>query len=586
MKIVNIKINNFRGVKHCDLNLPEHAVLVGDNNIGKSTILEAIDLVLGPERLSKRPVIDEHDFYVGKYLDNENNPIEIKIDIILIGLNNELESHFRNNIEWWDTKALTLLNGPPPEATDRKEVVSAVRLGFRGYYDVGEDDFAGKTIILSPQREDGEYDTLKLVDKRQFGFLYLRTLRTGRRALSLERGSLLDIILKLQELKPHMWEDVLSQLRDISVVSNPELGISDILANVQQAVRDLVPVEFANVPAIRISEMTREHLRHVLTVFLGTGTCDDDNKEYLVPYHHQGTGTINALVLTLLSMIADLKPNVIFAMEEPEIAIPPYTQKRIIHRVVGKSAQAIFTSHSPYVMEEFEMDQIIVVNRKIGELTGIPAQRPPYVKQKKYRDEIKRRFCESLLARKVLIVEGDTEYNTYPIVARKLEDINPDKYASLESMGISIICAETENNIPALGEYFRRLGKTTYAIFDKQSNEKLEKICHNVDFPYVLTEKGFEKLVVNNTNEKTLRQYAAEVIKNGNWPTHIEKISQDSTTEQLHSGLCEYFMHKKAENTIADCLCMCILESDFPSRVLEILQAIRNTITDISDGTM
>lgn len=45
---------------------------------------------------------------------------------------------------------------------------------------------------------------------------------------------------------------------------------------------------------------------------------------------HQGTGTINTLVLALLSLIADLKQNVIFAMEEPEIAIPPHTQKRII----------------------------------------------------------------------------------------------------------------------------------------------------------------------------------------------------------------------------------------------------------------
>lgn len=62
MRLVNIKISNFRGIKNCDLNFPERTVLVGDNNSGKSTILEAIDLVLGPERLSRRPVIDEHDF--------------------------------------------------------------------------------------------------------------------------------------------------------------------------------------------------------------------------------------------------------------------------------------------------------------------------------------------------------------------------------------------------------------------------------------------------------------------------------------------------------------------------------------------
>lgn len=66
MKIARIKIEKFRGINECEILLSGHTVLVGDNNIGKSTILEAIDLVLGPERLSRFPVIDEHDFYAGE----------------------------------------------------------------------------------------------------------------------------------------------------------------------------------------------------------------------------------------------------------------------------------------------------------------------------------------------------------------------------------------------------------------------------------------------------------------------------------------------------------------------------------------
>jgi hypothetical protein len=34
--------------------------------------LEAIDLVLGPDRLSRRPPVDEHDFYKGNYLTADN----------------------------------------------------------------------------------------------------------------------------------------------------------------------------------------------------------------------------------------------------------------------------------------------------------------------------------------------------------------------------------------------------------------------------------------------------------------------------------------------------------------------------------
>lgn len=42
--------------------------MVGTNNVGKSTICEALDLVLGPDRLNRFPPIDEHDFYNGFYL--------------------------------------------------------------------------------------------------------------------------------------------------------------------------------------------------------------------------------------------------------------------------------------------------------------------------------------------------------------------------------------------------------------------------------------------------------------------------------------------------------------------------------------
>ena len=68
MKICRLKIENFRGIKAAELLFPEHVVLIGDNNTGKSTIFEAIDLVLGPDRLSRHAPIDEHDFYVGRYL--------------------------------------------------------------------------------------------------------------------------------------------------------------------------------------------------------------------------------------------------------------------------------------------------------------------------------------------------------------------------------------------------------------------------------------------------------------------------------------------------------------------------------------
>ena len=66
VRACRVKITNFRGIQSATLLLPKHGVLIGDNNTGKTTIFEALDLVLGVDRLNRQPAVDEHDFFRGK----------------------------------------------------------------------------------------------------------------------------------------------------------------------------------------------------------------------------------------------------------------------------------------------------------------------------------------------------------------------------------------------------------------------------------------------------------------------------------------------------------------------------------------
>lgn len=577
MKIEKIIIKNFRGIKSSELFFNGHTVIVGDNNVGKSTIIEAIDLVLGPERLSRYPVIDEHDFYAGDYIGTEGNSICIEIETLIIDLNEEQLRHFRNHLEWWDIEEKKIIDSPPVSVTDEKNIKPALRVCFKGAYDKEEDDFFGKTHFCSPINDELELPRFGVRDKRLCGFIYLRTIRTGSRALSLEKGSLLDIILKLKEIRPQMWEDILSQLRQLSVAENPELGISEILESIQSATRDIVPIEWAENPKLQVSDMTRVHLRKILTVFIGTGAKNHEGEDYSAPFQHQGTGTINALVLTLLSMIAELKQNVIFAMEEPEIAIPPYTQKRIINSIIGKSAQAIFTSHSPYVLEEFPYEQILVVNRDDkGKLLGISAKPP--VKQKFYREEFRKRLSEGLLARRVLIAEGRTEYDSFPICARRLEILKPDKYKTFDALGIAIINAETDSSIAKFGEYFKSLGKEVFAVFDKQNPQEFKKIQLNVHHCYEAPEKGFENVIINGISKKVLKQYALDIVSSGDWPNHIQPKPDDALSEdEIKSLMLKFLKGKKGSGEASQLLFRC-KKKDMPEFIVDTIKDINKKV--------
>lgn len=588
MKIRRLKIENFRGIKAAELLFPDHVVLIGDNNTGKSTILEAIDLVLGPDRLNRRPPIDEHDFYVGRYISStelesseagaaleladkaeavpvaapvpddrvssELKIVQIKIEATITDLSDEQRAHFRDYIEWWNTHDGAFYTIPKVEGVDAEAIVEALRLTFIGEYVFDEDDFDGKTYFARSLEEGGNPQFFGRRDKQYCGFLYLRSLRTGRRALSLEHGSLLDIILRLKEIRPQMWESTINSLASFDVASAPELGINGVLQSINSALNKFVPKEWGVEPHLRISALTREHLRSVITAFVATG-----DGPHAAPYFRQGNGTINMLVLAMLYQIAEDKQNVIFAMEEPETAIPPYAQKRIVHEIRNLSAQSLFTSHSPYVMEEFGLDETLILSRTgEGVLTQAVVKLPESVKHKRYRQEFRTRFCEGLLSRRILLAEGATETSAFPVVARRLAEINPSKYSSLEALGICTIDAGTETQLVDLGQLYRGLGKTVYAVCDKQSADNESDIKAHVDELFMHQEKGIEDLVLNNTTTDALERFADLLT----WPRHLEAKYPNPKLDIINA-VGEYLGWAKGSWGLADFLAQCT-ESEIP----------------------
>ena len=278
-------------------------------------------------------------------------------------------------------------------------------------------------------------------------------------------------------------------------------------------------------------------------------------------------------------MIADLKQNVIFAMEEPEIAIPPHTQRRIVESVRGKSAQALFTSHSPYVLEQFDPAQILTIQRIDGKLRGIPATYPPTIKPKTFRAEMRRRFCESLLSRRVLIAEGRTEYDAIPAAARRLHELHAADFTTLEGLGIAVVDAESDSQVAPLATYFRGLGKTVLAVFDKQSDEgrqAIEAAAHHV---FESPEKGFESLIVNRCAIAALRRYGQAVVASGGWPPHLhaQTPAPDKSDDDIRAALLALFGNKKAEGCAADFLAQCSRE-EMPEHVVKVVAGMKDAV--------
>lgn len=72
MRILRASIENFRGIRQATIRFPSHALILGPNNACKSTVLEALNFALGPDRIRGADPVDEHDFFQGDYLYREH----------------------------------------------------------------------------------------------------------------------------------------------------------------------------------------------------------------------------------------------------------------------------------------------------------------------------------------------------------------------------------------------------------------------------------------------------------------------------------------------------------------------------------
>ena len=583
-----LKIENFRGIKNGTVDFQGHTLLVGGNNAGKSTICEALELILGPERGYRRPIVNEHDFHAGRYLNESGEPVYIKIDVVLLNLPEEMEKKLFSKTRPWDEAkgGFVDVDGAEPGDADGTDIVRALPLTFIGYYERKEDDFVGATYFAHPVEELGEdeehygkpFAGLSFFPrdwKTECGFIYLRTLRTGRRALSLERGSLLDTILRLGDTgKESMWESTVKQLRAL----DPPIGDIPQLEGIQEQIKDRM-ARFVGLSADKdatafyASDLTRENLREVVQLFLKS---QDSN--HAVPFNRLGTGSVNALVFALLTHIADLRGNraIIFAMEEPEIALPPHAQRRIAKYLLKNMGQAIVTSHSPYVIEQFDTANLQAISRKAGELSsdGIPEG---VVKHSALRTN-RRQLAEAVLARGVIVAEGDTEAKMLAAASYVHESIDQsDTYAPLDLIGVSVFDAGTQSDVPKWGPFFRALKKTTFAFHDQPNKawtadqtENLGTYHHNFESAY----KGTEDLLAAEVPPSVHRRFLDQAKDHPDYPTDKGYLKGGETNDDVVALSKQVLKAKKGSGFAAMLIEQCETLDEMPDTVKTFLEKV------------
>ncbi len=574
MRITRLDIANFRGVKNATLHFENHTLFIGNNNVGKSTVCEALDLVLGPERLSKFPPIEEFDFYNAKYLEEDQKTLTtMRLEVVITDLSEELKKKVGGHIEYWYTTENRILGEGEILLTEDPASSPCLRLETIGNYNLEEDEFEAQTYFShSPFEEDGELKVVGRPLKRSFGFIYLRALRTGSRALSLERGSLLDIILRIGNIRTGLWEESIKRLKNLDppIDKNAE-NLRPLLDAIEKRIGQYIKLESNSPTSLFVTNLTREHLRKTISFFLSVSSDQTP-----VPFQEVGTGTLNTLVLALLSFIAEIKAEVIFAMEEPEIALPPHTQRRIANYLLTKTTQCFVTSHSPYVIEMFDPKQIQILKRDhTGQVSASYVKiNDETIKLKNYKKHSRRGLCEVMLGKGVIVVEGLTEQVVFWAVSKIMEETKEDYYP-LDLSGVTIFTNDGDGSMPDFGMFFKSIELKSYGIFDKKdlktrSEEIMAKLKSSFDTSVEISYKGIEMLLVSEV--PVSRQWQLlESIKASGEDSRIPDVRPSD--EEVKAITFQILKSSKGEGTAGLLIELCAY-SELPKTLTDFLKIV------------
>jgi putative ATP-dependent endonuclease of OLD family len=411
MHIVRLKISGFRGVRSADISFGQHVVLVGPNNSGKTTIIEALALLFGRDRLVRR--LTEHDFHGSA----PDETARILCIATLTGFTpNDPHHHSswfspeRGVEKWFDPNTKTLSAASNAQHTDL-----AVQIGFAARFDL--DELEAETIrffvddeatLGDPFAEDAHLRTIHAKVLQELGFFLVPASRTWDRWISFSSELFRRVVATRGDMPAQAVRAERARLwtppEDARLEGQP--GLSEIV----NATNDELRMLMASAPRLQLRLTSTDSdsvLESVVPHFVqGTGPT--------LPSQRQGTGLVSLQSLLLLMQFgkarAEMGQSFVLAVEEPELHIQPSQQKRLVNRLNALCNQTIVTTHSPIVAAMFPAPDTLFIETREGILNAKPLMDPVPAQPTNHQQHLlfawRQKLVGALMHECVLIPEG------------------------------------------------------------------------------------------------------------------------------------------------------------------------------------
>ena len=402
-------------------------ILVGENASGKSTIIDALRMIL---RDPEQPYISEDDFYKS-FIGNVQKR-NIQIDVTLRDLSQEEKVTFLSwcNAEFDAELHMEVESKPNPKGYFKKSI------------------WGGKSKASA--FEEDTFDFINVI--------YLPALRNAEEKLTNGRKSRLALLLKHQYKNEARQNELVTAFNNFnkSVIKNKDNKFNEI-AKARGDINTAMEKSMGNVFGQSVNLQFTENsfssiLQSIKMVFFPNVGEMDDEKFRDVAINSLGYNNL-LYIATVFAELEAMNNNLftVLLIEEPEAHLHPQIQSKLIKYLQKlsnekKNLQIILTTHSAVLASSVSVDAIIHVT---GTETGITVKK---LSDFGLDDSIKNylnRWMDItkstlLFSKGVILVEGICEAMLLPafapIVLRKYNKEHQRKLpCTLEEAGVTVV---------------------------------------------------------------------------------------------------------------------------------------------------